>query len=201
MSMGNVNLAKKLVLPARERRLVYRWMLVYLLVCLILLPVVAYRASVKIRDGLQSGRQAVMILERFRKETPDRGGMMSYANTLRASLERDAEHAAAVSAAIPHTAHSVLPLLDLILHQNGENILNRLAFEQEDRNKRPSLEYSLSLPEAKARDASASMLRNWRADQTLARQFSAIVPIITERGRVGSQDVLVMRYRAVFREQ
>jgi hypothetical protein len=199
--MGDINLAKKAVWSAKERRIIYKWMLVYLLVCLLLLPVVAYRASVKIRDGIAASHQVQNIQQRFRQEHPDQGSMLIYANALRDSLGRDAAHAAAVSAAFPHTAHSMLPLLDLILHQNGDSMINRLAFEQEDRNRRSSLEFSLALPESSARADSTTLLRNWRGDPTLVRQFSAIVPINTERGNVMGQDMMMMRYRAIFREQ
>lgn len=201
MSMGEINLAKKMVWSARERRILYRWMLTYLLVSVILLPVVAYRASVKISDGVYCGRQAEIIQSRFQQQHPEQSGMLNYADTLRDTLRRDARHAAAVGAAFPHTAHSMLPLLEMLLHQNGNSSISRMAFVQEDRNRRPSLEFSLILPAGSARANSTALLRNWRKDPKLIRQFTAMVPLVTERGKMMNRDVLIMRCRAVFKEQ
>ncbi|GEM_PF-2423563 len=203
MSMGEINLAKGLIWSAKERRIIYRWMLVYLLVALILLPVVAYRASVNVHDGIRCGRQVQVIQKRFRQQHPDQSGMLAYADTLRDTLQQNAEQVAAISRAIPHTTHSMLPLLEMLLYQRDSSFINRLAFVQEDKDKRTALEFSLVLPANRVRSGEKfpALLQDWRNDPMLIRQFTAIVPVVTERGNILNKDVLIMKYRGILKEQ
>lgn len=200
MSMGDINLAKNMVLPAARRRSIYQWILTYLLVSLIMLPVIAYRATAKIREGLDLQVQAQAVEQRFRMQNPGQKNMIAYADSLRDMLQQDTRHAAAINGGLPSSAHSMLPLLDLLLHEGGIGVINRLSFEQEDRNKRPLLEFSLIAPADRAKPEAPELLRNWRNDPMLMRQFTAVVPVITERGTIDGKEVQVMRYRAVFKE-
>jgi len=118
-------------------------------------------------------------------------------------LQKKSGQAASINAALPAAMHSALPLLNQLADPLQGGLINKLSFEQEGKdNGRPDLTFSVMIPD----DVSGAgteiplALQRWRSDPVLAREFAAITPTTTERGNVGNDVVLILKYNAVFRE-
>jgi hypothetical protein len=200
MGMGEINLGKEMIWSAKDRRKIYRLMLLYLLLFAILLPLTARRAVEAVSEGLEFLRQTEEIQAQFKRANPGQPALPVFAVRLRDTLQENSKKVSAVGAALPLTTHSVIPVLDLLISQHDNVHLNKLSFIQQNKEKKPELEFSAILPARGGTEAPA-FLRNWRNDQRLARQFTAISPATTERGTFLNEEVLITRYKAVWREQ
>jgi len=198
MSMGELNLAKDLIWPEKKRRIVYRFMLLYLLAAVIFLPLVFRRAVKTVMEGVELRRETQAIHSRFKQQHPGQAGLFVCANSLRDTLQENSKKAAAISQALPPATHSVIPLLDLLLSRHDGSVLNKLLFLQQDKSGKPDFEFSVILPVQSGQDT-PTFLRSWRSDPRLARQFNAIVPVTTQRGTVDQKEVRIMQYKAELR--
>jgi hypothetical protein len=201
--MDNINLARKFVWDARQRRVIYLAMLGYLLLSGILLAVEANRVTCKIQQGLELRRQAQAVQQQFSLQYPDQSGMQAYADLLKGTLQKKSDQAAAIKAALPTTTYSVLPLLNMLSGSMQGGYISTLLFEQQGKESgKPALEFSIMVPaevNGTGADTSTSLLQ-WRKNQALSREFIAIVPTTTERGNVGNKVGSILKYKAVFRE-
>ncbi len=198
--MDNINLARKFVWDARQRRVIYLAMLGYLLLSGILLAVEANRGTCKIQQGLELRRQAQTVQQQFFLQYPEQSSMLAYADLLKGTLQKKSDQTSAIKAALPTTTYSVLPLLSML---SGSMQISTLSFEQQGKDGgKPSLEFSIMVPEevnGTSADISTSLLK-WRRNPALSREFVAIVPTTTERGNIGSKVGSILKYKAVFRE-
>lgn len=200
MGMGELNLAKEMTWSDKDRRKIYRLMLLYLLFFAILLPLMARRAVTAVSEGLEFRRQTQAIQAQFEQANPGQPGLLVCAARLRDNVQENSKKVSVLSTALPPTTHSVLPVLDLLISQHDSVYLNKLSFLQQNKENKPELEFSVFLP-ARGGAESPVFLRTWRNDQRLARQFKAIVPATTERGTFMNEEAQITRYKAVWREQ
>jgi len=203
MSINGINLARNFVWTARQRCMIYRAMLGYLLIACILLVFTASRATYKIQEGIDFNRQAQVLQKRFTSLHPDHPGMEAYAGLLKENLQKKAAQAAAINTALPATTYSTLPLLNLLVDPEQSGRINKLSFEQRGKESgKPELTFSVMIPEITggARAETPASLQRWRSDPVLAREFAAITPTTTERGSVEGEIFSILKYRAVFRE-
>ena len=85
-------------------------------------------------------------------------------------------------------------MISLIKHPNAGK-LYKLAFIQQVKNADSELDFSICTSAAQQ-----SARQQWQKDDLLTPEFSAIIPVTTKRGRVEKKDVLIMSYKAAFRE-
>lgn len=203
MNANQINLARGFVLNARQRQTIYRGMIGYLLVAYAVLVFTVNRATQRIQEGLNLTRQAQEIGQRFSSRYPGQPGMETYARQLKDALQKKNAQAAAINSALPVTTYSTLSLLNLLADPAQSGRINKLSFTQKGKQDgKPELIFSIMVP-AIAREAGAetpASLQRWRKDPTLAREFTAITPITTEQGTVGSETVSILKYKAIFRE-
>ncbi len=195
MNWIEINLARDLVYPAKKRRILYRGMIAYLFVMIILLALTAGKASVDIREGLVFRQRAAQIQKRFATRYPQERSLRDCATRLKNKLLKNETEATAISEALPEKVRTMLPLMVSLINQPNAGTLYKLSFIQKLKNTHSDFEFSIC---TSAAQQNARQL--WQKDALLSRQFSAIVPTTTKRGRVDKRDVLIMSYKAVFRE-
>ncbi|MBC8206073.1 MAG: hypothetical protein ISR84_00055 [Kiritimatiellales bacterium] len=198
MNWCEINLARDQVVSSKRRHRIYWMMMLYLLIMTGLLITATAGASSKIRNGLALHRRAQQIEKQFETASPNSPSMLTYAEELRRTLLRNETQLAEINAALPDRIQSVLPLIISVINQPGNSELYKLSFTQQTREKKPELEFSILVP-AGQRDA-ADFLQRWKRDPLLARQFETITPSTTKRGTMGQGEVLIMSYRAGFKD-
>lgn len=202
MNINEINLARGLVWNARQRRRIYWGMVAYLLVASLLLIFTAGRVTRRIQESEGLIRRTQALQSRFQALYPGHPGMEIYAGKLKEDIQKKSVWAAAINSAMPPSVYSSLSLLNLMAggEQNGR--INKLSFEQCGKiNGGPELTFSIMVANAvngveiQAHDS----LQQWRNDPVLARDFSAITPMTTERGSSASEGYSIVKYKAVFR--
>ena len=125
--------------------------------------------------------------------------MLKYASRLRTQIDDSAQQIRSLQDALPAGVYSALPLLTVLVNQSDGSTLRKLTFIQEN-GKRPMLEFSIAVPVRGRKTPVSALLQSWQKDPELTKQFSSITPTTTLRGESKDEDVLIMNYRALFRE-
>ena len=198
MNWCEINLARDHVVSSKRRHRIYWLMMLYLFVTAGLLVAATAGASSKIRNGLALHRRAQQIEKQFDAASPNSASMRDHGDELKRTLLRNETQLAEISAALPDRIQSVLPLIISIINQPGSSKLHKLSFTQQTRGGSPELEFSILVPAAQ-RDA-ADFLQRWKRDPLLARQFETITPSTTKRGTINQGEVLIMSYKANFKD-
>lgn len=199
MDRLEINLAKDLILSARTRRLIYRVMLVYLLLAGWVLTLACGKASSDILKALACRHSTSLIQQQFLRGHPGENSMLKYASRLQTQIDDSTQQARSLREALPAGIYSALPLLTVLVNQSDGSTLRKLTFLQE-KGKRPMLEFSIVVPIRGRKSPVSGVLQNWQKDSELTKQFSSITPTTTLRGESKDEDVLIMNYRAFFRE-
>jgi hypothetical protein len=199
MKQFEINLANDLVLPARKRRLIYRAMLAYLLLAGGLLAVSCGKAFLDIRETLSYRHRARLIQQQFRSLHPGIDSMPQYADRLQKQIEECTQQAGAIRNALPADIRTVLPLLNVLVNQTDGSALYKLTLIQKN-DSRPVFEFSIAMPTRGRKCPGPVFLQNWQKNPELAKQFAAITPATTIRGKSGNEDVFIMNYRVSFKE-
>jgi hypothetical protein len=204
MKINEINLARCFVWTARQRHLIYRAMLGYLLISGVLMAAAANWAARNIRAGVELRSQAQAIQQRFILRHPDQSDMVTYANLLKDTLQKKTGQAASIDAGLPPAIYSTLSLLNLLADRTQIGFISKLSFEQQSKDDGlPELNFSVMIPEGLSVSGSETpqALQQWRKNPVLAREFAALTPTTTERGNIGSATGSILKYKAVFREE
>jgi hypothetical protein len=199
MNRLEINLANDLIMPARKRRLIYRALLVYLLLAGGVLAVTCGKASSDIREALVSRHRAGIIQQQFQRLHPGERSMLQYADRLQAQVNDCTQQARTLREALPASIHSALPILTVLVNQTDGSTLRKLTFIQES-GKRPLLEFSIAVPVQGRKSPASVLLQNWQKNPELTKQFAVITPTTALRGEPKDEDMLIMNYRATFKE-
>lgn len=198
MNWCEINLARDLIYSSRKRQRVYWMMILYLCAAGCLLAITAGIATQRVLEGFDFHRQALRIEQRFSNTHPSASSMPSYAEDLNQILLSDQNAIEALGQALPEQLHTTLPLIVAILSCPDNGTLHKLSFSQETSQGSSELVFSIRVPLAQR--SPPSFIQQWNNDKTLSRQFSSITPVTTHREKIGGEDVLIMSYKAVFRE-
>lgn len=198
MRWCEIDLAHDLVYSRKNRCAIYRSMLLYLVAATGLLALVAGRATTDVKDGLELHRRSQRIQKEFRADHPSASSMQNYAEQMKQTLLKNKQRIESVNTALPDKIQTMLPLMVSLINQPGGSKLHKLKFTQQNRDRNPELEFSIRIPAAQR--GAADFLQQWKTDELLARQFTTITPANTQRGKIGSGDILIMSYKATFKE-
>lgn len=200
MSRCDVNLGRDFILPSDKRRRIYRAMQFYLTVCIPLFGAAVYASFLNIREAdacRDSSRTAGMQIDR---SLNGMSGLLHYADQLRTQVEENARQSQAIRDSLPSATHTILPLMAFVINRSGRSdILNRMSLTH-GKDGSPTLEFSLVLP-GDRKNPGQNFLRDWQADPALAASFSSITPVTTRLGDSESEGMVIVNYRAVFKEQ
>ena len=198
MSWCDIDLARDLVCSPKTRRRIYWGMLLYLVAATGLLVLTANRATSDIKDGMELHRRALLIQNGFRATHPSATSMRNYAEQMKQTLLKNKQRIESVNTALPDKVQTMLPLMVSLINQPGGSQLHKLKFTQQNRIGDPELEFSIRIPAAQR--GAADFLQRWKTDELLADQFTTITPANTQRGKIGAGDILIMSYKATFKE-
>lgn len=199
MKLLDINLARDLILPARKRRLIYRAMLIYLSLAVCVLALTCGKASSDIYEALGYRHRAGLIRQQFRQIYPGQDSIPEYADRLQVRVNDCIQQVRGIREALPACIYTAVPMLNALVNQSDGSTLRKLAFIQEN-NRQPVLEFSIAVP-VKGRKSPVSVsLQNWQKNPELTKQFATITPTTTLRGESKDEDVLIMNYRATFKE-
>lgn len=199
MKLLDINLAKDLILPARKRYLVYRVMLIYLALAVCVLAITCGKASSDIREALGYRHRAGLIRQQFRQLYPAEDSMPEYADRLQVQVTDCIQQVRVLREALPACIYTAVPMLNALVNQSDGSTLRKLSFIQEN-NRQPVLEFSIAVPVRGRKSPVSVSLQNWQKNPELTKQFATITPTTTLRGESKDEDVLIMNYRAAFKE-
>jgi len=117
---------------------------------------------------------------------------------MKQTLLKNKQRIESVNTALPDKVQTMLPLMISLINQPGGSQLHKLKFTQQNRIGDPELEFSIRIPAAQR--GAADFLQRWKTDELLADQFTTITPANTQRGKIGAGDILIMSYKATFKE-
>lgn len=198
MNWCEINLARDLVYSARKRKRIYWMMIFYLCAAGGLLTITAGFATQRILEGFDYHKLAVRIQQSFTDANPYSSSMPAYAENLNLNLQKNQRAVKALDRALPDKLHTALPLIVSVLNQSDNGVLHRLSFSPTSGTGPHELAFSIRVPASQ--QSPPEIVQNWQNDEILRRQFSSITPATTHREKIGGKEVLIMSYKAVFRE-
>jgi hypothetical protein len=199
MNLCNINLGRDFILSAVQRRRIYRLMQIYLTLCAPVLCLATYASFLNLQQAslIRNKDRALCAQFSFAGEGPHT--LRNYADRLKNRIDSRASQAKAVRDALPPATRTVLPLLAFIINQSDAGTaLERISLTP-GHNGLPALEFSLILS-GDTKKNGQNFFRDWQKNSELAAAFSSITPVTTRRSEAGQAGIVVVNYRAIFKE-
>lgn len=194
----NINLARNLILPKKQRRIIYLGMITYLIFAGILFILMIIDAALGIQEGMRCRQQTQLIQANFNDNYPRKDSIPDYAEQIEKTLINSENLAASINKNLPDKIQTSLPLITALIQPSEDRKLYDLKFFQQLKNGTPAMEFSIQVSAADRNVPDLAQL--WQNNKELIRQFKSITPVTTRRGRIGTGDVFIMSYEAEFRE-
>jgi hypothetical protein len=200
MNRCEINLGRFWILPEKTRRRVFRAMQIYLVAAGLLTVLAFYHAALNLRRAADCRSEARMIREQFSLTPPGRYSLLHYANRLQTRIESCEKQTGSILEVLPSALCSSLPALNYLVAPYGDSTLKSFIFIQEENNRQPLLEFSLTVPAEGRKSPGSSRLQNWQNSPELGGCFASITPVTTRLGNFEENNVFVVNYKAVFKE-
>lgn len=198
MPRCNINLAEGIIWPRQLRLRVYRALLIYLTVMLVLLIAVTISAIREVKAGTAFYVQRRAVQKSFAEQSPENPNLLAHAQDLKEQLDRDTARIASLEETLPDSVHSVLPALVLLANQSDKNMLHKLAFTQKENSDPMKLIFDIAISESTARAGSPSQtfVQKWQEDPVLAEHFPGLKPVRSRRETLLNEPVFITQYEA-----
>lgn len=193
-----VNLIRTVVLPPARRVLLFRAMLGYLALCLLVLAAEVAVGYQRVEDWWLQRAEIRELEARFQAENPGRGELLPCFRRLRERLETKAARLERVSQVLARR-FPVGPVVDALLTPLPDDF--ELATLELDVAKR-QVGFDLFVPvAAEAATLSAGeLVHGWSGDPALAARLRAVEPLATQRRLIDGQAVFIFKYSAALAE-
>ncbi len=199
MLQCNINLAKGIIWPRKQRVLAYRLLLTYVFVMFLLLLFVSSRSVQQVISGIHYYSQSRKLDRQFTETHPGNPGLHKVAEQLRTQLDHNTARIDSINGALPKKIHTPLPALVLLVNHSARGSLHKLDFSQQTVRSPVKLQFDLIAPLHAARktDSAREFTDLWVNDPQLSRHFPQIKQLQIRRSTVVSGPVLITQYEAV----